>query len=235
MYGEGNKPLINGNGDGTLVDGSCKAVISLYNQQYWEINNLEITNDDDFNVDNNESNIHRRGISIIAANQGAVNHIYIRECYIHDIDAYNEDKDSGGIIGRLKGDTPITYYNDIKIENNTFEKIDRTGINFAYNTSTDEKYSNRNNTNVVIRSNIFNDIGGDGIIAIGCNAVLIEYNVLSNCRNRTTQASVAIFPWQCTNSLIQFNEAYFTQATDPHGDGQAFDCDYGNDGTNLSV
>lgn len=73
-YGDGSKPVINGNGDGVTVDGSYKAVIALYNQQYWEINNLEITNDDIFSQDD-DSDVHRRAISIIAANMGAVNHI----------------------------------------------------------------------------------------------------------------------------------------------------------------
>jgi hypothetical protein len=37
MYGTGDKPRIDGNG--------VFATVSLTNQQYWEINNLEITND----------------------------------------------------------------------------------------------------------------------------------------------------------------------------------------------
>jgi len=229
-YGGDIKPIINGNGGGITVEGNYQAVVSLYNQEYWEINNLEITNDDDFNVDAN-GNEHRRGISIIGEDYGAINHIYIRNCFIHDIDANNNDKDSGGIIGRLKGNAPMTYFNDILFESNRIEKIDRTGINFAYDADHDEDYSNRNNTNVVIRGNVLHDIGGDGIIVIGSNSPLVEYNVLSYCRNRTTESSVAIFPYQSTNAIIQFNEAYLTQVTDTHGDGQAFDSDYGTDGT----
>jgi hypothetical protein len=225
-YGEGSKPILNGNGN-------TNAVIRLDDVQYWEISNLEITNDNDFNVDENASNVFRRGILVIARTK-VISYIRITGCYIHNVDAYNEDKDSGGIIGRIEGTNPDLYFNDIRLENNRIEKVDRTGINFGFN-SVNGNYSrgNRNNSKVVIQNNYFSDIGGDGIIVIGCNAPLIQFNIFERCRARTTGPAVAVFPWQCNDAVFQYNEAYGTKADRPDQDGQAFDCDYGNNGTTF--
>lgn len=55
-----------------------QGVVYLHNQQYWELNNLEITNDATTGAD-------RRGVEIDASNYGVINHIYIRNMLIHDI------------------------------------------------------------------------------------------------------------------------------------------------------
>lgn len=52
----------------------------LKNQEYWELNNLEVTNDDNFTVENNVSTALRAGIFFtIDANESdrVYNHIYI--------------------------------------------------------------------------------------------------------------------------------------------------------------
>ena len=50
----------------------------LLNQQYWEINNLEVTNKKSALGDD-------RGISINGQNGGTLNHIYVRNCFVHDV------------------------------------------------------------------------------------------------------------------------------------------------------
>ena len=72
--------------------------VVLRNQQYWEIHNLELSNDDDFNEDINVSakikSVVRDGISVsINADKFApeetnriMHGIKITNCYIHDID-----------------------------------------------------------------------------------------------------------------------------------------------------
>lgn len=216
MYGTGNKPKINGGGIG--------AAVYLSNQEYWEINNLEITNDDDFSVDCNTSSVwSRMGIKIFANNGTTMDHIYIKNCYIHDVDCYNDgDKMSGGI--GMVGENTGTYYNDIKVENNTITKVDRTGIRLP------DIAGYKVCTNVVIRNNTLSDIGGDGITLKDSVSGLVEYNVVNRSHNRSTASNVAIWAYGCKDALIQYNEAYNTQTTK---DGQGFDCDYHCEGTTM--
>ena len=76
VYGTGNKPKINAGG----IYANQNAAVLLDNVQYWEIDGLEITNND--NVVN--ANWHN-GIVVSAMDYGTVNHIYITNCYLHDI------------------------------------------------------------------------------------------------------------------------------------------------------
>ncbi len=71
QYGSGAKPL--------LAAGATDAdTVYLLNQQYWEINDLEVTN--------KKSSVgDYRGISINGQNGGTLNHIYIRNCFVHDV------------------------------------------------------------------------------------------------------------------------------------------------------
>ena len=71
-YGDGALPVIDGSG--AMGDG----VVCLYNQQYWEITNIEITNDAPTGAD-------RRGVMVAAANFGTVHHIHLKNLYIHHI------------------------------------------------------------------------------------------------------------------------------------------------------
>ena len=92
MYGQGDKPLIDGNGayfmpqvkdwqgpfTGQTGD-QIGAAVYLYNQEYIEINNLEVKNQGD-NV-----NRDRSGIRVEGYDYGVIDHIYIRNCYVHDV------------------------------------------------------------------------------------------------------------------------------------------------------
>lgn len=76
-YGDGDKPLIDGQG---LV----KSAVRLRNQEYWEINNLEVTNW-------NDEIGYYAGIRVTAYEESrAYRHIVIRDCYIHDIHGVRE-------------------------------------------------------------------------------------------------------------------------------------------------
>lgn len=92
MYGEGEKPLIDG--DGRYSDaptfrdkgpfGEGGSAVYLCNQQYWEINNLRVTNWSDDGVDK-----ERSGIRVEAYGGGTYHHIHIKNCEIFDIRGYN--------------------------------------------------------------------------------------------------------------------------------------------------
>lgn len=225
MYGIGNKPIINGNG----ISGELGASVLLYNQEYWEINNLEITN-------NAATEEQRYGVLVRFDNYGTGNHIYINNLNIHDIKGIVGDRFVGdGILIVGTGNQVPTNYNDVKIENCTVEDVTRTGISVwnqwaqreslsyagrpGYHATTGDYYAS---TNVVVRNNTINNVMGDGILVSVCDGAIIEYNVASHCNLMSGQANVAMWPHNSDNTIMQYNEAYLTHHT---LDGQGFDVD----------
>jgi len=209
-YGEGSKPIINGNGKANAVH--------LLGQSYWEINNLEVTN-------NAAAEGERRGI-FIEAKKGTTNHVYIKNCYIHNVRGNNDfstGKTTGGII--LYGDNgETTNYNDILIANNTINNCDRSGILAVEACGI---YS----TNVIVKNNAINFPGGDGIIMLQCTKPLIEYNVCNTSDAVSTGVSCAIWPYACNGAVFQYNEAYNSKLSSDLDDGQAWDVDGNNNDT----
>jgi hypothetical protein len=59
--------------------------VVLKNQEYWEVQNLEITNKGD-------SAATRRGVHVVADNYGEMHHIYLRSLTIHDVNGADSDK-----------------------------------------------------------------------------------------------------------------------------------------------
>ncbi|CAN7288485.1 hypothetical protein LJR153_001439 [Paenibacillus sp. LjRoot153] len=211
-YGTGNKPIINGNG---LTGGT----VYFYNQQYWELNNLEVTN-------TSASAGDRYGVKVEAHDVGTYNHFYIRNMYIHDVTGTNTDalKVTGGIFVTVSGTAVRTKWNDVLIDGNTIERTDRTGISNGSSWGNNDGAGNfEPYTNLVISNNTLNDIGGDGIVMRASINGLIQYNVVNTAHARDTHYNVAIWAINSTNPVMQYNEAYNTKTTN---DGQGFDCDF---------
>lgn len=128
--------------------GMTGAVV-LQNQQYWEIHNLEISNDDDFNTNITSNTVVRDGISISiqadklqSAGDKIMNYFRISDCYIHDIDGPStwQKIHYGGIVFQVFGskaysqyDTGAYYFQDVRIENNRFYKTELHAVEFCFN------------------------------------------------------------------------------------------------------
>jgi hypothetical protein len=234
MYGTGNKPVFNGGGNDylqTLANTTTtynSGTVFLKNQEYWEINNLEVTNDDNFATEFNDSTFQRAGIFVIVdTNLGdqVYNHIYIRNCYVHDVDGSNNPtiKDNGGIIARLMGDNhSVARFNDMRIENNVISKVDRSGIR-AGNSNLDPRTSGNWVTGLYIGGNTLSDIGGDGIVIVDTDNGLVEHNVVTSFGKRVTSAIAGIWQIRTKNTVIQYNEVYGGPASNQ--DGCAYDFD----------
>lgn len=214
MYGTGVKPMIIG-------DGRNEAILSLKNQPYWEINNLDL----------NGANIPgiKYGINIIVQDYGQLEHIYIRDNYLHDISGDLTNKANGGIFLTISGTAIKSWFHHVRIENNTVRHTDRTGITLdAFRSWEDKRLGTYEPgtwvpcTDVVIRGNFLDDIGGDGIVMKSCEGGLVEYNTAKNCNARATDANVAIWVYNSNNCIMQYNEAYNTRYTH---DGEGFDVD----------
>lgn len=268
-YGTGNNPVINTNGQGIwyqnyggmldnvnhVFKGYVSSSVLLYDSEYIEINNLEITNrgpkiETEYN---NQEVMERTGVAAIAQNKGTVDHIYLNQLNIHDVigNVYDKHMDNGGIqmnVLKPKNEaaTGISRYNDVKIENCYLDNINRWGIaigytayynKFAGTAIPDDVIAKYGHGNVQIRNNYVKEAGGDAITTMYCDRPLIEYNVSDGAARQindvdytaTGQGKVAagIWPWKCKDAVFQYNEAFDTYFNQ---DGQAWDADSG-DGT----
>jgi len=212
-YGTGNKPIIDGNG--IIGEG----VLHLTNQEYWEINNLEIMNDA-------PEAAARFGIYIQIYNEDTenpimANHIYVKDCYVHNIKGDNSNPHRGVGIFYYVASADTSIFNDILIENNTVKSVDRSGIILR---SPLGVFS----TNVVIRNNFVEDIGGDGIVAKTSKAPLVEYNIAKETSARANNPNAAIWTWYVDDAIIQYNESYNTVRLPNNADANGFDSDFNN-------
>ncbi|MEM7375566.1 MAG: right-handed parallel beta-helix repeat-containing protein [Bacteroidota bacterium] len=218
-YGSGAPPVINIGEEGVGIE--------LINQSCWEIAGIEVTSGAPHKLD-----VRRNGIMAIAKGEtGKVEHIVIRDCYIHDMWGQVGGDKSGIAIyvgERILG--PQQKYNcptnDVLIENNRIERMDKVGI--AVN----------GDDGIVIRGNHMDNLGGDGIVLIGANKGLIEYNIADRTCMRSGDLDLdtggedwwphtaAIWLWKNTETVMQFNEVYNTGRQPANGDGEAFDFDF---------
>lgn len=218
MYGTGNKPLIDGNG----MTGT--GVVYLYNQQYWEINNLEITN-------NAATGADRRGVRIEAENYGTANHIYLKNLYIHNIKGLvgqgrPEKRTSGIGFGIVDVAVQETHFNDILVENCVITSCDNQGIITECVTGDGfDPYSAEWNsmkiTNAVIRNNTISDISKNAMIIRLFENGVVENNLCYNTANGITGNT--IFSASCSGTVFQYNEGYANHS--PDADGSMYDAD----------
>jgi hypothetical protein len=81
---------------------------------------------------------------------------------------------------------------------------------------------------VVIRNNVVDDTGGDGIVNVATDGAVVEHNVVSHASQRSQDYNVAIWPWSADNTIIQYNEAYGTKG---QHDSTGFDSDWNSRNT----
>lgn len=218
MYGSGNKPLIDGNG----LTGT--GVVYLYNQQFWEINNLEITN-------NASAEGDRRGVRIEAENVGTLNHIYLQNLNIHNIKGSvgqtRNDKRTGGIgFGIVDVSLAETHFNDILIENCEIYSCENQGI--ITECVTDDgfdpyspEWNSMKITNANIRNNTIYEISKNAMIIRLFEGGVVENNVCFNTANGITGNT--IFSAACSGTIFQYNEGYDNHS--PDADGSMYDAD----------
>lgn len=268
-YGEGNNPRIDTNGQGIWYQdygkkldnpshknkGYVSSSILLYDVEYINIKNLEITNKaPEIEAKYNSLNtMNRTGVAAVAQNKGTIDHIYLDGLNIHDVigNVYDKHMNNGGIYFTVfqpknEAETGISRYNDIKIENSIVNNVNRWGIAVGYTAYSDKFLASEisddviakyGSTNVEIRNNYIKDAGGDAITTMYCDRPLIEYNVSDGVAKQinTTDYSetgfgrvaAGIWPWKCKDAVFQYNEAFDTSLNQ---DGQAWDADSG-DGT----
>lgn len=212
-FGGDTLPVING-------AGLAEDAVLLKNQEYWEVRNLEITNT------GTTVGEKRRGVHLVAENVGELHHIYVQNLKVHDVNGSLKEKVNGGINYSSIGDTKPSRFIDLRIENNRIWHVDRSGImGWSTHWTRSKWYPS---LGVVIRGNVLDDIGGDGIVNVATDGALVEHNVVSHASQRSQDYNVAIWPWSADNTVIQYNEAYGTKG---QHDAFGFDSDWNSRNT----
>lgn len=211
LYGGVKKPKIDGRG-------AVESVLKLEDVEYWEVEELEITN--------NANTVGNRLGVLIKDNGKERKHIHLKKLYIHDIMGdYSfamTGKNTGGIgiIGAA-----ATKFDDILIEDCEIANVTRVGI---FSNLTDGKSAikgNRPITNLVVRRNKIHHCSGDGAIIRYAYKPLIEYNEVWETHNASEDLvgyGVALWCRSTDEATFQYNEVYNTRGGK---DGQAFDAD----------
>lgn len=202
-FGEGARPRLDG--EGKVLD-----TLLLRNVEFWEVEGLEITNHGE------KREPWRTGVRIQSDGFGKMRHIRLNNLYVHDVNGdLRKEQEGCGIYFESRGGNN-SHFDGLVIENCHVVRTDRNGIC--------QRTSGRGRSlGVVIRKNLLEDIGGDGIKIWGSNGALVEHNVIRGGRMRCEDYAAGIWPFASDDTLIQFNEVSGYKGTK---DGQGFDSDY---------
>lgn len=219
-YGQGTKPCIKAP-DNSLY------TICIKNSDYVTLQNLEIVNT------GLERKPMRTGVKVMCENYGTSKNIILNALYIHDVNGSLVKAEGGGsgilIDSRWDKDSLISVFDSLTIENCVIRRCERNAIIW------NAPWSRKNwhlSTHTVVRRNLIEEVPGDGIVPIGCDGALVEYNLMRNCPALLpdTEAAAGIWPWSCDNTIIQFNEVSDHKAP---WDAQGFDSDYNCTNTTI--
>ncbi len=212
-YGDGALPIISA--------GTNSSALTLSDQSYWEIKNLETTGGVPY------------GIWITGNTANAViNHVYLSNVVVHDVTGTPNQKASGLIVFHTIG--AGESFNDILVDGATaYNTTQWSGLyadGATYSSPTGAKGSN-----ITFRNSTVHDVGGDGIVIHVTKNALIE-NCTAYNTGKTTLTSLgtpgAIWNWDCDTCTVQFNEAYLSH-TPLNNDGGDYDSDYYNN--NITI
>ncbi|MFE7277912.1 carbohydrate binding domain-containing protein [Streptomyces sp. NPDC057623] len=223
-YGTGAKPKID-------AQGATGPVIHLLNQEYWEIGGLELTNAA-------SSPNYRSGVLAENASGGVLRHIRVHDMNIHHISGYSGGwyATNAGVGVQTDHTTPASTWDDVVIEDNTFDHVDRIAV--AVTPDGDGQGTNQT-TNTVIRDNTITYSGADDILVVKNDGALIEGNkagyggAKEDCPpsgQYCNRASAGIWMSGSNDTVVQNNEVYCHV---DGADGTGFDVDWGNHNTTF--
>ena len=225
-YGTGAQPEIAGNGQVTDT-------VYLYNQQYWELRDLSISN-------TSSTVAQRTGIHIVVADYGTAEHYRLTDLTVHDVSGDNT-KTSVGIQFEVEGTSVPTKFDDVVLDGNTVEHVDRTGISNTTTWGCEPGSASTCSptgatgyvpwTNIVWQDNTVSDIGGDGMIMRDTLDGVEQNNVAHDINMRSATNNAGIWTIAGSGTVIQGNEVYNVQRPAGTADGEAFDSDIGSSGT----
>jgi hypothetical protein len=207
-YGEGTRPQI-------VADAKAEETLRLFNQQYWEIDSLDIAGGTTYGI-------------FISGDNGILHNIHLSNLAVHDVlGAAMKHKESGLVA--ISPSSAKSHFEDVVVDGvNAWHTNQWVGIlvgggNLGFPPKSEW------NSNAVIRNSTVHDVQGDGIVLFRVRNGLIDSSVAWSVGMQDTQTigtPNAIWTWMCDDCTVQRSEAYLTDS--PGVDGGAFDIDYGN-------
>ena len=205
-YGDGDPPHLH-------ADGRSPSTIRLQNVEYWTVRNLAVSNRGPRPAP------RRTGVHLFHQDAGVVHGIVLQGLTVREVNGSFVKKEGGGsaILVEAKGNS---RHDGLTITDNTIDDAGRDGILFlaAGNRKTGLA------SGVVVRGNRIRRVPGDCILVKGCDGALVERNTVSDCGELPRgEAAAGIWPFDCDNTTIQYNEVSGHRA---YADGQAYDADF---------
>jgi hypothetical protein len=213
-YGEGAKPVIQGNG--------AAATIFISEQSYWTIRDIAVTNHG-AHVD------ERNGIMLHVSSAGVVKDIRLINVDVSDVNGEVDSKSSGGIAfrGFSKEGRPA-HFDGIIIDHCTVEHVDGQGIWFKLKGRVpprDPRWDDFHNSNVRITGTTILDTGRNAIFLRNTQSPLVDHNVIRFASAR--HHGNAIVLTETKDAVITENEVSNTGEHTGEGENGAFDADLG--------
>ncbi|MHC5905067.1 carbohydrate binding domain-containing protein [Streptomyces sp. S6] len=223
-FGTGAKPVIN-------AQGATGAVIHLMNQQYWDIGGLELVN-------SATSPAYRSGVLAENASGGVLHHIRVHDMFIHNISGWPGGwyATNAGVGVQTNHTTPVSTWDDVVVENNTFDHVDRIAVAV---TPDGDGQGTGLTTGTVIRGNTMTYDGADDVLVVKNDGALIDGNKAGYGGAKATcppsgqycnGASAGIWMSGSSNTVVQNNEVYCHVNG---ADGTGYDVDWGNHNTTF--
>ena len=192
--------------------------VRILNSDYVTLQDLEIVNH------GSDDQPYRTGVRVESMNKGVSRGIRLHNLTIRDVNGSLVKREGGGSgIYLVNGGDTLSTFDSLDIEYCHIRNCQRNAMIWS-------SYADRQhwhpNTNVRVRYNLIEEVPGDGIVPIGCDGAVIEYNVVRRGVEglaRGQEAAAGIWPWACDNTIIRFNESSDHKAP---WDGQGFDADY---------
>jgi hypothetical protein len=207
-YGEGPRPRI-------IAGTSAEESLRLFNQQYWQIDSLDLSGGNTYGI-------------FISGDNGVLHHIYLSNLAVHNVIGGKMKHKESGLVAISPG-AANAHFDDVLVDGvdawntNQWVGILVGGGDLGFPPESDW------NTNAVIRNSTVHDVQGDGIVLFRVRKGLIDSSVAWSIGMQDTQTigtPNAIWTWMCDDCTVQGSEAYLTDS--PGVDGGAFDIDYGN-------
>jgi hypothetical protein len=231
-YGTGPLPMIvnplaDAPGGSTPDHESIRPTLSLFNQQYWHIRNLELVGGTPYGL-------------FISGNTGILRHFRITDVVVRGVTGRPQNKRTGLVA--ILGGSPEHSFEDIVLDGVTaYDTSQWAGIVIdgghpPLPRGADGKTpATLKATDVVVRNSLVHDVAGDGIVLFRVRNGLLEGNVAWATGMMPAQEPHgpsnpnAIWVWRCENCVIQYNEGFLAESEGV--DGGVYDIDWGSHGS----